>query len=69
MNILLQWLVNTQTVLELLNWNAKVDASKSDSRCRDVATLASVFDERWVAQQCHSQEPAVDSLVRHARHT
>ena len=34
-----------------------------------MAALATVIDKRWVGSESHSQEPAVDSLLRHARLT
>ena len=34
-----------------------------------MAALAAVLDKRWVALESHGQEPAVDSLLRHARLT
>ena len=53
--------------LKVLHWNVKVDASKSNNRCREMAALAAVLDKRWVVYESHGQEPAVDSLLRHAR--
>ena len=52
-----------------VHWNVKVDASKSHNRCREMAALATVIDKRWVGSESHVQEPAVDSLLRHARLT
>ena len=34
-----------------------------------MAALATVIDKRWVGSESHGQEPAVDSLLRHARLT
>ena len=55
--------------LKVLHRNVKLIASKSYNKRRQMAALAAELDKKWVALESHGQEPAVDSLFRHARLT